>query len=356
MHRHIIRTCGSSLRPLNIRVRTSRLAPNYVPFRALRTRSDFESKYAEKLRERAEEKGLSVEELKAKAKEEQAIEARRRREALAAEQAARAAKKHASTAPQAPSAPVTGARTDSSPVKPLSTILNLNKIMATPHDAAKIGALWTAYHVSRSGGTGRGYVCASVPLDLYNKMASAGERYPTFVVPIPRIRLSTEPKVEGEEDTAYEFYFLQWNFHDVPPVPSATEDLFSPAKPTAFSAGVNPRTSTILFTPLQEYKMRAAFATPYLVLTHYTDLAHSHGVVLLRGEITPASAGGGTGVDGRYMMSQEDAQLLSMAVQRFYLWGGEGQEGEGARLLKCFHEAPEEFKWEDLLKHASLTI
>jgi hypothetical protein len=28
--------------------------------------------------------------------------------------------------------------------------------------------------------------------------------------------------------------------------------------------------------------MGASFATPYIVITHYTDLAHSDGVVLLR--------------------------------------------------------------------------
>lgn len=230
--------------------------------------------------------------------------------------------------------------------------------MSTPHTSAQVSALWTAYHVSRSGGTGRGYVCASVPLALYQKMVSVSERYSTFVVPVPRVRMATEPKVEGEEDTAYEFYFLQWDFHDVPVVPSATDDLFVRPAPVSPSSDANPKTSTILFTPLQEYKMRASFATPYLVMTHYTDLAHSHGVVLLRGEITPASAGCGNGVDGRYMLSQEDAQLLSMAVQKFYLWHGEGkeQEREGERLLKCFHETPGHFKWEELLKHSRWTI
>lgn len=101
--------------------------------------------------------------------------------------------------------------------------------------------------------------------------------------------------------------------------------------------------------------MRNSFATPYLVLTHYTEFARTHGVVLLRGEITPSSSGA-VGADGRYMLNQEDAQLLSMAVQRFYLWGEGGtREGarEGERLLKIFHEKPEEFKWEELLKHAS---
>ncbi|KAG6871683.1 hypothetical protein C0992_010499, partial [Termitomyces sp. T32_za158] len=132
--------------------------------------------------------------------------------------------------------------------------------MAVPHTSDQIGALWTAYHLSKSGGTGRGYVCAAIPLDLYKKMAGIAEQYPSFIVPVRREKLATEPKIKGEEDAAYEFYFLQWDFHDVPPVPSATDDLFAPSKPA--SAGVNPKTSTILFTPLQEYKMRAAFATP----------------------------------------------------------------------------------------------
>ena len=227
--------------------------------------------------------------------------------------------------------------------------------MSTPHTSAQISALWTAYHLSRSGGTGRGYACASVPLDLYHKMSNVAERYSTFVVPVPRVKKAAESKAH-EEDTAYEFYFLQWDFHDIPPVPSATDDFFAHPVSVVPPANANPKTSTILFTPLQEYKMRASFSTPYLVITHYTDLAHSHGVVLLRGEITPASAASGNGVDGRYMLSQEDAQLLSIAVQKFYLWDGRGgdQEREGERLLKCFHETPDRFKWEELLKHFNL--
>lgn len=109
--------------------------------------------------------------------------------------------------------------------------------------------------------------------------------------------------------------------------------------------------------------MRASFATPYLVLTFYTDLASSHGTILMRGEITPATAGsvpGGSdisGSEGTYLLSQEDAQLLAMQVQKIYLWGEDNMEGkdrEGERLLKVFHEKPEEFKWEELLKYANL--
>lgn len=187
-------------------------------------------------------------------------------------------------------------------------------------------------------------------------MAATGSKYSSFVVPVPRPKNSDDISSVQEkgEEMAYEFYFLQWDFHGYPPVPSAIDDPFNPPRPDP-SAGI-PQTSTVLFTPLQEYKSRGSYATPYLVLTHYTDLAKTHGVVLMRGEITPSSAQAGTGVDGRYMLSQEDGQLLSMALQKFYLWDAKDSEGAGAQLLQTFHEKPESFNWEDLLKHANYGI
>jgi ATP synthase F1 complex assembly factor 1 len=163
----------------------------------------------------------------------------------------------------------------------------------------------------------------------------------------------------GESKKAHEFHFLQWAFHDVPPIPTATSLLFPVPPPIApESTRPNPPTSTVLFTPLQEYKLRSTFATPYLVLTNYTDLVSTHGIVLLRGEITPSAASDKQNVSGSdYMLSQEDAQLLTMQLQQFYLWNGEeaqdsGRSKERQQLLKLFHEKPEEFKWEELLKHA----
>lgn len=149
-------------------------------------------------------------------------------------------------------------------------------------------------------------------------------------------------------ESAYEFYYMEWAFHGAPPDPRTRVDPFAAPKPSA-----NPQTSTVMFTPLQEYKLRQSFATPYLVLTHYTELAESHGVVLMRGEITPASSGAGAG-DGRFMLSQEDAHLLGLSVQKFYLWGG--GEDTRTKLLKSFHETPAEFKWEELLEHADFPI
>lgn len=330
----------------------------------------------------ANRKGLSISELKIRAKEE--AQSKRRAEA-ASRAVAQSPPVGNSKTPTMSSDPSTipgeNARKDSSPVKvgnkrdndgrpisssspnqPLSSILNIPRLLSTPHTAAQVSALWTAYHASRSGGTGRGYICAAIPLELHEKMTAVSRKYSSFVVPLPRVR--SGPLIEGEEDKAWEFYFLQWDFHEAPPVPTATEDPFSPPQKTAASS-TNPRTATVLFTPLQEYKMRGEFATPYLVLTFYTDLVSSHGTVLMRGEITPstagdvASAGNAAKSEGRFMLGQEDAQLLAMEVQKFYLWRegkAEGKEREGEQLLKVFHEKPEEFSWEELLKHAKLSL
>ncbi|KAG8709646.1 hypothetical protein FRC08_018205 [Ceratobasidium sp. 394] len=101
-------------------------------------------------------------------------------------------------------------------------------------------------------------------------------------------------------------------------------------------------------TPAQlEYKHRQSFAAPHLALTFYTDLTASHGSVLLRGEITPAQQG-----EGRWMLSQAEAQALVVAMQRFYLPGNE----EAEKLLRCFHERPEKFKWEKLLELSDIGV
>jgi ATP synthase F1 complex assembly factor 1 len=240
----------------------------------------------------------------------------------------------------------------------LSDIFNLARLLKTPHTPEQIGTLWQAYHASRSKGTGRGYLCSTIPVDTYLKLADTGKKYPSFVLPLSRE--SGDISAEGQPEKAYEFYFLQWAFHDTPPVPTYEREtaLFPTSVPTG--EGSNPATSTVLFTPLQEYKLRQAFATPYLVLTFYTDLAASHGIVLLRGEITPTTTSAPVpgaengGTDIRYFLSQQDAQLLAIGMQRFYLW----KDGQGSSsredLLKAFYERPEEFKWEELLKHADV--
>ncbi|KAH9486684.1 Protein ATP11, mitochondrial [Psilocybe cubensis] len=328
-------------------------APLWFTTRALSTNS---SKYTQKLRERAEEQGLTISQLLEKVR---ADEGKRRKE--------EAEKLKAATAllrpkPALPASTTSGTadkvktqlteRKDAAPFKPLSSILNVSRILATPHTPEQITALWTAYHATRSGGTGRGYVCASIPLDMFYTMMKTGRQYPTFILPLPREQPAdptVPPPAPGEHNVAHEFYFMQWDFHAPPEVPSASEDPFT--KPgQSFAEVSNPAAATVLFTPLQEYKLRGAFSTPYLVLTMYTDLAATHSVILMRGEITPST----TGVD-RYMLNQEDAQILAMSLQKFYLWNNDGKD-DGERLLRTFHEKPEEFKWQELLDFSKLTV
>ncbi|KAJ7770893.1 ATP11 protein-domain-containing protein [Mycena maculata] len=329
---HRVHSVVHSLRVLPATTRT-RFPPRAFP---RRLHTQHEDKYFEKLRKVAAERGLSISELREKIKQEE--QKRQQRLTLI-------------SAPERlpEPAPFESVRKDSSPVKPLSSILNIPRILASPHTVEQISALWTVYHASRSNGTGRGYLCAAVPLDLYTQMASTAAKYPIFVAPLRRNKDPAAPAVEGETDAAHEFYFLQWAFHDAPPIPSPSDDLFSPPPAeNATPSPPNPQTSTVMFTPLQEYKMRGSFATPYLVLTFYTDLARSHGVVLLRGEITPSAAAGSAGVDGRYLLQQDDAHRLSLSIEKFFLWNGDDRE----KLVQAFHETPDKFEWEELLKHA----
>jgi len=334
-------------------------------------------------------KGTSVEELRAHIKKEE-FERSKQRLAAAAEAAAQASADisdpaDAATAMgskgQAP--PGVAVRKDSSPVKvrcrpfvdmsailtatlppfkPLDSFLNLSRLLESPHTSSQISALWTAYHASRSGGTGRGFICASLPRDTYDTMLSVAQKYPAFVVPMPRVAA----ELSDESQKGHEFFFMQWAFHGAPPIPvkgQAGDFLFATGTWTASQppegAIPNSATATVLFTPLLEYKMRQTFATPYLVLTFYPDLSTSHKVVLLRGEITPAVASAASpsmGDRGEYLLGQQDAQLLAMAVQQFYLWNKGEHAKERETLLKCFHESPQDFKWEELLKHGGFGI
>ncbi|KAH8834940.1 ATP11 protein-domain-containing protein [Flagelloscypha sp. PMI_526] len=288
--------------------------------------------------------GKSLEELKASAKQWWKEQAQHDREQLQKDHEALLQSQKLPETPQAKSesTPIKPApeRHDASPVKPLSSILNVPKLFASPHTTKQVADLWVAYHTMQSEGTGKGFISASMPTETYTKMTSLAQKYSSLVVPLPRPKDSSEPEDNGDP---YEFFFMQWDFHHRPPHPTAMQELFvSPAS----AASSNPPISTIIFTPLQEYKLRGTYATPFLVLTNYTDLASTHDVVLLRGEITPSSSG------SSFLLKQEDAQYLAMALQKFFLW--DEKDGEGKRLLQTFHERPEEFRWEELIQHSRL--
>jgi ATP synthase F1 complex assembly factor 1 len=71
-----------------------------------------------------------------------------------------------------------------------------------------------------------------------------------------------------------------------------------------------------MYTPLGEYKLRQTFAQPTLILTHYTDLAESHGIVLMRGDITPNS-------NGSPKITAIEAQMLVLRLAIYALFYAE---------------------------------
>ncbi|KAG9094086.1 hypothetical protein FRC07_011364 [Ceratobasidium sp. 392] len=308
---------------------------------------DLANKYADKLKKRAEESGAKdVEELRDRVRREIAAERARKKAKQTKLEATEPSQQTASSGSSLPTSSLK-TRKDSSPVKPLDTILNLPKLLSTspPLTSAQLGALWTAYHARREG-----VLCAVVPLDMYEQILARARQWSQFVVPLPR---GTKPIEEGQEaEGGTEMFFIEWGIHHSPTLPSPNTDAFGlptsvPASEAPPPAGHNPAIATLLFTPLQEYKHRQSFAAPHLALTFYTDLAASHGSILLRGEITPAQQG-----EGRWLLTQAEAQALVVAMQRLYLPGNE----EAKELLRCFHERPEEFRWEKLLELSDIGV
>ncbi|BGP40854.1 hypothetical protein JCM10449v2_004819 [Rhodotorula kratochvilovae] len=203
-----------------------------------------------------------------------------------------------------------------SPIKPLNDIMDLSK--ASELTTTALSQLWTTYHQTK------GFLSAAIPLETYLRMLNSARKYPIFVLPLAKVA----ELPEGQE-AATEMHLLEWSV--LPPPPTATEPI--------------PPPSTTLFTPLAEYKARQEYAQPYLILTHYTDLAASHNVVLMRGEISANVA-----------LNATDAQVLAVRMQLFYNDSGKDGDLERQRreLLRSFHESPEEFDVEKLVKAGEL--
>jgi ATP synthase F1 complex assembly factor 1 len=189
-------------------------------------------------------------------------------------------------------------------------------------------------------------------------MITLARENPFFVLPLPRAAGASEndEKIRTDE---YEMFYLQWLFHPTP-------DTAPPSSEASSSGGTEkplPPTSSAIFTPLEEFKKAGEWAQPFLVLTHYPNLSNTHGTVLMRGEISPASATGPVGSDLNpgYLLSQQQAQLLALALQRFYCAdisvSGESQRAWEDRkkrkeALKGFRENPGEWDWSGLVTMA----
>lgn len=102
---------------------------------------------------------------------------------------------------------------------------------------------------------------------------------------------------------------------------------------TSVSSLPLPKPSTVLYTPLAQYQTHQTFAQPHLILTHYTDLVPSHGIVLMRGDLTDSVS-----------TKMENAQLLVHRLQQFYNpKKGDGKAEARSELLRVFHEEQDKF-------------
>ncbi|KAK5658784.1 hypothetical protein OQA88_1595 [Cercophora sp. LCS_1] len=185
-----------------------------------------------------------------------------------------------------------------SAIKPLSSILNLEKVAALP--PTELTAIWRLRHAANPQS-----LCAVVPTDTYTAMETTARQFPQFLLPVPH------------PEQGAEMHFLQWTWD------AAT------------------RSSTVLFTQLAEYKARGEFATPHTTVTHYTDLKSDKGVVLMQGTVA----------DDRGV-KVEDARWLVMCLQRFY-GGWQEEKGEERReLLEWFGKGDARFSVERLMEVA----
>ena len=241
---------------------------------------------------------------------------------------------------------------DVSPTQPLSSILNLPLLHMTPHNAEAIAKIWTAYH-SAHPTLSSSFLCAHLPTTTYTSMLNLARANPFFVLPLPRDASMNQNGVVNTDE--YEIFYLQWLFH---PTSSSSAPPSPEANPTPL-----PLTSSIIFTPLEEFKKAGEWAQPYLVLTHYPELGYSHDLVLVRGEITVATASGppGSPTNPGFMLSQQQAQLLALSLQRFYCAdvtprkeSARGAEERGNRkdALRGFRERPGEWDWSGLVAMA----
>jgi ATP synthase F1 complex assembly factor 1 len=176
-------------------------------------------------------------------------------------------------------------------IKSLDQIMHLDLIK--DKDPETISQIWNQHYANRQG------LSAVLPLESYQRLKERSLKYPSFILPLPR-------------DEGAEIFWIQ------------------------FSG------SQCYITSLAEYKLRVEQARPYVILTHYDDLANEKGIVLMRGELCEDDK-------GKLLMEANDAQLLVYQIQQFYVTGGE----EKQRLLETFHERPNEFSLDQLLNEAN---
>ncbi|KAJ3073939.1 hypothetical protein HDU98_000241 [Podochytrium sp. JEL0797] len=251
-------------------------------------------KYKQKLQELSQKEGYkSVEELLVKGVKKEKPKRIPEAEAIAKRHAEQVKQENeqsvaSGTAPKKPANAPKRKEGLPSYVKSLDEIVDLDRF--AEEDSARIEMIWNEFHASKAG-----FVSGVMTKDFYEKLKAKGKEYPLFVLPLPR-------------ESGVEFFLLQFAFNE------------------------------IYYTSLLEYKTHMSEARPLLTLTHYDDLADSKNIVLMRGE---------SGKEGG-VLKADDARLLVLLTQMFYVTGGESKK----KLVEAFNKRPEEFEYQALIDAA----
>uniref|UniRef100_A0A1B6LE52 ATP synthase mitochondrial F1 complex assembly factor 1 n=1 Tax=Graphocephala atropunctata TaxID=36148 RepID=A0A1B6LE52_9HEMI len=173
-----------------------------------------------------------------------------------------------------------------------STILTKPKLLAdvmkteliSGKSADEIKHIWLEYHRNKD------CIAASVPSNNFDLIQSRGEKFPLFLLPLPR-------------DQGYEFILCQFSGNEVH------------------------------FTPLISYQTHKENAPECLTIVYYTDLKESKDMVLMKGEFN------------KDILTALEAQCLANELQLYY-----GEENEKRTLLlERFTNNPDDFRHMDLI-------
>lgn len=204
--------------------------------------------------------------------------------------------------PQPQSTPAANVAKGESPVKTLSSFIDVEKTAALPQK--EIETIWRLRHV-RDGQS----LCAVMQTDTFKRIVTTARKHPQFILPLPR---------EGQ---GAEIHFLQWTF------PSET-------------------TATVLFTHLAEFKLRGEYAQPHTTITHHLDLAEEKDLVLLEGRVMENKG-----------VTVDEGKFLLMTLQKFYGFEAHSDTAKAnasnrRKLMEQFSGGDENFKVEELLEEA----
>ncbi|KAL1990467.1 hypothetical protein VTN49DRAFT_6306 [Thermomyces lanuginosus] len=289
------------------------------------TSQQVKERYREKLTRKAKEEGHESIEALEQAYRDKIEEYKRKSDtvtlpgAQAKESGSSESGKGAPSTISKPLSPISDAvrQATKSSIKPLSSYLNIEKILELP--TKEIEVLWRLRHANNPRS-----ICAVIPLDTYQRMAEVARQHPQFILPLPRETTTATENSDSEKNAEQQnkeqnqvgadIHFLQWGFH--PPA--------SPSPASKSGTTHNTHTSTIVFTHLAAYKLHGEFAQPHTTITHHLDLADEKGLVLMHGQVMPDCG-----------VSVSEASWLVSCVQRFYDHKGEGG-GRKGELLRMF--------------------